>query len=201
MNAVYDAYRPWTDAVAARRRFAGSPWVRQVWPQSWIGASLPYFTVQRDLNRLMFGEMAGLPDTLPAVHGLLTETDLQTVPLLLLGTDPQVLAAADRAQARGVDDVGLTARLGLRALASRDLTGASARLTAAWQQGDHRASTAWALLYVLCRNGQIDQAAAFAAGSGLADDDSAGGRRALDFLAARFGLQVAAAHRSAGAGR
>ncbi|MCZ6832542.1 MAG: spermidine synthase [Acidobacteria bacterium] len=201
MKAVYEAYRTWTDADAARRRFAGSPWVRQVWPQSLIGASLPYFSVQRDLNRLMFGEISGLPDSLPAVHGLLTETDLRTMPLLLLGTDPQALAAADRAQARGVDDAGVTARLGLRALAHRDLPGATARLTAAWQQGDHRASTAWALLYVLCRNGQIDQAAAFASGSDLAADDSAGGRRALNFLAARFGLQVAAGDHPGGAGR
>lgn len=200
MKAVYEAYRPWTDAVAAGRRFAGSPWIRQVWPQSLISASLPYFLVQRDLNRLMFSETPGLPDSLPAVHELLTETDLTVMPLLLLGTDPQALDAADRARARGVDDAGVTARLGLRALAHRDLPGATSQLMAAWQQGDHRASTAWALLYVLCRNGEIEQAAAFATGSGLAADETAGGRGALEFLAARFGLQVAAGQPAGGAG-
>jgi predicted membrane-bound spermidine synthase len=190
LKDVYDAYRPWTDAPAARRRFAASPWIRQTWPQSLIGASLPYFTVQGDLNRLMFNEVPGLPGSLPAVHELLTETGLQTMPLLLLGTDPQALDAADRARGRGVDDSGVTARLALRALADRDLPGALAGLTAAWQEGDHRASTAWALLYVLCRTGQMEQAATFATGSGLAGDDSAGGRRALDFLVARFALQA-----------
>ncbi len=181
-------FAAWTDAGASWQRFRRSGWVQSALPPGMARAPMAAFAAQHDLNRLMYGEAPGLPATLPAVHRLLEESDLETLPLLLCGTDPQVLEAVSRARAAGHPDPGLLARQGLMALSRRDLPAARDRLTAAWRAGDRRPSTAWALVYTLSVAGQIREAEAVAAGSGLLDDATPAAARARALLTQRFGF-------------
>jgi hypothetical protein len=188
---VRSRFRAWSDAAAAGRRFAAAPDAVALWPQSLRETAPAAFAAQQRLNALMFGEVSGLPATLPEVHALLTRTSLETLPLLLLGTDPQVLRAAAAAERAGRDEPGVAARMGLAALAGRQPAVAAERLAAAFGSGDRRPSVAWALAYALCVQGRLDEAARFLAGSGLAAAPDADSRQALAFMTTVFpGLSV-----------
>jgi predicted membrane-bound spermidine synthase len=117
------------DARAARERFAGSPWIRQIWPRALLGRTLAFFEshavltawLQRSLNR---GE---IPRWL---HWSLTRTSGECLPLLLLGSDADAQRLAAAAAARGADDERLRYELAIGALARRDYAEAAERLAA-----------------------------------------------------------------------
>jgi hypothetical protein len=93
----------WRDTKAARTRFAGSPLIARLFPESVRKESLRQFENQRLLNDLLFPEPTGARQ-LMVLHQVLHGTQLQLPVLLLLHSDPdsqRVLAqlpAAERDQ-------------------------------------------------------------------------------------------------------
>ena len=70
----------------ARAAFESSPFVRRVWPERVIGATLPYFEHQRTINAVFWDSGRPVRD-IETLHRLLTETPLRTLPLWVMGGD------------------------------------------------------------------------------------------------------------------
>ncbi|MBI3401854.1 MAG: spermidine synthase [Acidobacteria bacterium] len=83
---VVDLFQSVLDPVRARRAFAASPFITRLWPADLIERTLPFFEVQRIINRALWD--GGRPlQQIEDLHLVLTQTTLQTLPLWLLGSD------------------------------------------------------------------------------------------------------------------
>lgn len=147
-------YRSVMDPRRAREAFERSAFIRALWPQRVLDATLPYFEHQNTLNQVLFegGRALGRIETL---HAMLRTTPLRTLPLWVLGSDDVKAGIA----ARRDDGTGAApyAR-GLTALATRDYLGASAAFAEADARG-LRDETVLALrVYSLWAAGRGDEA-------------------------------------------
>ena len=130
-TAVTQLYERTLDPARARAAFESSPFVRRVWPERVIGATLPYFEHQRTINAVFWD--AGRPvRDIETLHRLLTETPLRTLPLWVMGGDQ-----ATESIARRHDDGsgGVMYVRGVTALANRDYPGAAAAFAEAGRRG------------------------------------------------------------------
>jgi hypothetical protein len=120
-NGDVAAYRDWMAPEACRRRFERSALIRQTWPPGLRERSLPYFGEQA-----MYAEQQNAPGgrrsgaDFPKLARALLETDARALPLVLVGSDPQELAIAERAAASGRRDPLVDYYLGLGALSRRE---------------------------------------------------------------------------------
>ena len=147
------------DVAAAQERFRNSPLVARLWPTSVRRATLPFFGVQEVINAFSYGAP---PVGMPEVHGLLTGTGLRTLPLWLLGSDPDVQLVIDAASEEQRADPELQFHLGLRRIAERDYAAADAALERA-EASERRRTEAFGLrVYALSMAGRVDEAAGLA---------------------------------------
>ena len=155
---VTELYDSVLDPMRARDALEASEYLRRLWPDGLIDATLPYFDHQRVLNRVMWDggrPLAQIED----LHWLLTQTPLRTLPLWMLGSDD----VRARIAARGDDGTGAAeyAR-GLTALARRDYPAAVDALASAERQGLVGETIRPLLVYALCLAGDRDTAAVLA---------------------------------------
>jgi hypothetical protein len=120
------------DSERAKRAFAASSFIRNMWPPRLVEGSLPYFQHQGVLNRV-FWEGGRPLQQIEHLHWLLTQTPLRTLPLWLLGSD-----FVKERIARGTNEAGTGAdeyARGLSLLAIRDYPGAARALGEAERLG------------------------------------------------------------------
>ena len=177
--AVTAHYQTTLDPARAQRAFESSAFIRRVWPERLIAASLPYFEHQRTLNTVLWDGGRPLRDV-ESLHRLLTATPLRTLPLWLMSSD-----SVTEAIARRHDDGsgGVMYVRGLTALANRDYPGASDAFAAAEQRGltDSPVRALRALALALSR--RTDEAIRLTPARHGDDDD----RRFWAWLASKFG--------------
>jgi hypothetical protein len=165
--AVTRMYQHTLDPQRAKAAFTASPFVRSMWPPTLIERTVPYFDVQRVLNRVYWEggrPLAQIED----LDTVLTTTTLRTLPLWLLGSDE---VKQEIAEASSDTSGAREYARGLRALSGRDYAGASQWLSAAGQRGLHTATVQPLLAYALLKSGQIDTVRQMLAVAGPGDDD------------------------------
>ena len=179
-TAVTQLYERTLDPARARAAFESSPFVRRVWPERVIGATLPYFEHQRTINAVFWD--AGRPvRDIETLHRLLTETPLRTLPLWVMGGDQ-----ATESIARRHDDGsgGVMYVRGVTALANRDYPGAAAAFAEAGRRGLSDPALRPMLAYSLTMARRGDEARQLVPAQ-PADEDH---RRFWLWLSNRFGV-------------
>ena len=183
VTALYDSV---LDPGRARDELTTSSYMRRLWPAELIEAALPWFDLQRVLNRVMWDggrPLAQIDD----LHRLLTETPLRTLPLWILGSDDVKASIAQRKD----DGAGAAeyAR-GLTALARRDYLGAAAAFAGAERRGLRGEAIRPLRVYALCLAGRIDAAAVLAQDRFPRTEEQ---RHFWTWLGSRFGVGPLAA--------
>jgi predicted membrane-bound spermidine synthase len=114
-------YQSVLDSERAKRAFAASSFIRDLWPARLVEGTLPYFEHQGVLSRV-FWEGGRPLQQIDRLDWLLTRTPLRTLPLWLLGSDfVKERIARVTNEATGADEYAR----GLSALAIRDYPGAA----------------------------------------------------------------------------
>jgi predicted membrane-bound spermidine synthase len=121
-------YVPLGDVDVTRARFETSPWVQRLWPPGLLRRSLDWFEPQRCYDQMVMWSRANTWDD---THAVLTGTTLETLPLLMLGSDPDQQRAAAELGARGERSVFVDGHRAIRALAGRRFAEAAATAEAA----------------------------------------------------------------------
>jgi spermidine synthase len=173
-------YAEWMSLPGTRERFEQSEFIRSVWPESFRAKSLPYFELQEFAGRQLYA--VGSPQSMALIHRILTTTDLETLPLWMLGSQHvhQRIAESLESQ-KGVTANEVRYELGLKALVDRDYAGAAELFGQV--HGGFKIATALRF-YALCMAGQADQARLEARGfRGLTPPNYWG------FMESEFGLQ------------
>jgi predicted membrane-bound spermidine synthase len=181
--ARQDFIERWMEVTAAAARFERSALIERLWPAALRAETRALFPAQRVLNAVTAWPARG--PGLEALRDLLTDTSLQTLPLLAAGSSPIREAASRRAWAAGARGPTLAGQLGAGALARRDYAGAAAHFAAAAASGgreavDARMYQAFALLMA----GDADQARAALAAAGPAPEAGSDADRGLRWLGA-----------------
>jgi hypothetical protein len=158
-----------------------------MWPPALRKQADSYFELEGLIRDHLMGS-GGV--SLARLHRLLTETQLVTLPLWLLGSNADKQAIAEAIDATGTDDPEITAhvqyQLGLGTLAKRDYVTAS-ELFATVSRGDDHPRVAYQQMYALCMAGRFDDARGFAAIS--PDSTTTQNARYWRFLDATFGVR------------
>ena len=177
--AVVEMYRRTLDPSRARDAFAGSDFIKRLWPPSLVAGSLQRFDEQRMINRVLWEGGRPLMQ-IEDLHSLLTRSSLKTLPLWFLGSDDVKDAIAEAS----VERTGATeyAR-GLRALVSRDYRRAAAYLGESERLGLEGETIRPLQVYSLCLAGDLDTARLLARGVEARSDDA---RHFWNWLRATF---------------
>ncbi|MEE2679641.1 MAG: spermidine synthase [Myxococcota bacterium] len=125
---AHDAHARWMDTQRARERFATSTFVADAWPADLRERTLAYFDLQRMLTRSRGGLTAPRGNRTARfreLHQVLTETDLETLPLWQVGVERGSLRVVDRLLERGGSARPHAHLLGARALARRQFADAA----------------------------------------------------------------------------
>ncbi len=156
------------DPARAQRAFAESPFIRQLWPAAFRERTLPWFDVQRRINRVLWEGSAPLRQ-IEDLHAALTGTTLQTLPLWMLGSDAvkQRIAEGSREHSAATE----YAR-GIGALAKRDYLGAAAHLGESERLGLQGATLRPLQVYAMCLAGDMSTARLLARGLDRTDPDT-----------------------------
>ncbi len=145
------------DATAARERFEASAWIARVWPEPLRETTLAYFEAQRHYDQ--FRSSAPM-DNLEDLHAVLTSSSLRTLPLLMMGTDPDVERVALSREAQGDDTFFVHAQRCYRALGERRFLDAAEAARMALER-DPNDSLLWVLrAYALSAAGRAEAARA-----------------------------------------
>jgi len=149
-----DYERAWIAPARARVDFEQSPFIRRLWPESLVTRTLPYFEIQRSINRILW-EGANPMRHPEDLHAALTRTSLRTLPAWMLGLGSLLFQEPG---AESVDDgTGRAEYLrGLRALVSRDYASAVTDLAHADRRG--LGGVRPLLAYALCLAGRPAEA-------------------------------------------
>ncbi len=129
-GAPADEYLRVMEASETRERFKTSDWIARTWPRETREATLDYFAYQGLLNQHL--EMGGAG--VAGLYSILTETELLSLPLILMGSQQEDASIVDAAAARGVVDPMLDYLLAARAMSHRDYELAAQLLAQALQQ-------------------------------------------------------------------
>ncbi len=121
------SYRSWMDPRGARRRFETSAYIRALWPAALRERTAEYFMPEAFLDDLFVWNRLR---SIEILYTVLTRSSLQTLPLLLTGTEPAVQSIAARLYDGGQRDSELEFEMGARAIAERDYPGAVGHLAA-----------------------------------------------------------------------
>ena len=144
-------FRDVLDTDRARRAFATSPLIRQLWPEALANRTLPFFDQQRIIDRLI-AERANPLRYIEELHALLTETALLRLPLWELGSNDVVQRIAyDRNDGTGNAEY----MLGVRALVERNYRDAAAYFAEAERRGLRGATTRPLRAYALSLDGNL----------------------------------------------
>jgi spermidine synthase len=187
-SEVVPIYRQWLDENVTRERFARSRIVERLWPEAVRHATPDYFRFQAMLDHLAFREQVDIPATLPMLHDVQVRSDLRTLSLLLLGSNPRRQETMDLAMGRGEGGPLFDYLLGLRALSERHYDPAAQLLLRTIQAGDRTPRLLWYEIYALCMSGRLEQAVEVARASGLTSGRTDDDRRVWRFLVETFGL-------------
>jgi predicted membrane-bound spermidine synthase len=117
------AYRAFQESEPCAQRFRASQTVRRLWPPPLRERTLSWFAWQGVFNRNY--DTAGRSDALAELWQVLSATKLETLPLLLLGSEPRIRATARSRHLQGGVHPALAFHLGAAALADRDYEGAA----------------------------------------------------------------------------
>jgi len=115
------AARRWMDAEEARRRFGTSPFIEKAWPKRLRERTDRYFGYEAIVDKIFFheyGRPTVLTRAIETIHELVTETELETLPMWLLSTYADHLSVVDRGSQEGMRPESLQL-LGARALGMR----------------------------------------------------------------------------------
>jgi spermidine synthase len=150
-----DYQRAWIDPVGARDRFEQSDFIRRLWPEVLREETLPFFTYQGGINRLLTDGADPLAQ-IEQLHLLLTRTTLRTLPAWMLGLG-NLLSRSQGAATLPNDRTGRPEYFkGLVALVDRDYTMAVTSLLEAEKRG--LAGVRTLLAYALCLAGRVNDA-------------------------------------------
>ncbi len=165
--AVMALFEQVLDPLRAQRAFAESPFIRQLWPAELRDRTLPWFEVQRRVNRVLWEGSAPLRQ-IEDLHAVLTGTKLETLPLWMLGSDvvKQRIAEESREHSAATE----YAR-GIGALAKRDYLGAAAHLGESERLGLQGATVRPLQVYAMCLAGDLSTARLLAPGLATSDSD------------------------------
>jgi len=158
--AVTRLYESVMDPARARQAFATSPFIRQLWPERLIEATLPFFDHEGILNDVLWN--GGHPlRQIESLHRLLTETPLRTLPLWILSSDD----IKERIAWHANDGTGAAEYTrGLAALVARDYLGAASAFADSEQRGLIGETIRPLRVYALCLAGRLDAAEQLAYG-------------------------------------
>jgi predicted membrane-bound spermidine synthase len=167
--------------LRAQKNFEDSTFISQLWPEPLRRQTLPFFAVQRIVNRVL-AEGANVLGQIEDVHFLLTRTSLQTLPYWLLGLgNHPILRRVDAIPDDGSGQVQYVR--GLRALVERDFQAAADHLSASNVRG-MRGSRPLAA-YALSLAGRLDSARQMAQGAEVSNADL---RHFWNWLERTFGV-------------
>lgn len=157
-SAVSVIRDPWHVAVgdvsATRPRFESSEWIARHWPETFRGAAEPAFEWQAMYDRMWQWDR---PNDLRDLDRVLTATRLETLPLVLTKTTPDLVRAAETLKGRGADTAFVWAQEGRALLARRDFE-AAARSFAEARRRDPETAVALLHSYALLRAGRPEAA-------------------------------------------
>jgi len=176
-------HRGLMDVDAAAREFERSPFVARTFPASIRAATRPEFRWQRVIDEriVMEGGELGERD----LHEVLSESDLEILPLWLLGSEEREQQIAERARERpDVDRVR-----GIGALARRDYQRAAAYFRQARRGQLRNARVTGLEIYALCMAGEVDEASRLAHLLVQAHPAAARSDALWEWLAATFELR------------
>jgi hypothetical protein len=177
------AYAWLTDWSRARDAFASSAWVEARWPPDLRRRTADFFAYQGLRDGLTWAKRR--PERKPSraeLHRVLTSSSLEALPILLLGSNPDLQRIARDKAARGDGGAWTQSQLAIAALARRDFAAGAALAGRAEPAGDPERAFHYA--YALCLAGQHAEAQAFVdvAGQTMAPDARA-------FLSRTFALR------------
>ena len=181
-------FRTFMQTPAVEERFRRSAFVSELFAEDLQQEATERFAQQALLEAAIFQEIDTPAGRLEAVHRVLTESNLETLPQWILGSDAGMARAAERAMEAGLEGVGIDFQLAVDALSKRRYTQAAAIFERARKRPakDARRELIYLEIYARCLAGQFQQARELAnkAGIGLAKRES--DRVFDDFLTARF---------------
>jgi predicted membrane-bound spermidine synthase len=177
------------DAEAARARFRESQFVRDTWPAAIRERTLAEFSLYAAATPIVLRRWDAIA-SLPKVHRTLTETQLETLPLWMLGSDVDSLRNAERAAARDADYPGVRRALGLAALARRDYAAASEELGRALAEAPEDISILYWLAYALCADERREEAMQLVSEANERLPDTSRDRVFWHWLSRAFGVDV-----------
>ena len=188
VNTMEREYARLLEPESSRERFAGSAHIRRLWPQQILTDSFACFAARQQLHDVFAGTHAVGPDqtTLARVHLVLTQTDLSSLVLWILGTDAGEVRAIRRIYAQ--DDFILQQKLGDAALAERNYELAVKHFSRS--HGQRKGVASYRLIYALClteRMGVAEDLAREVIAMRVPHPDS---ERALAFLEQTFDLRI-----------
>jgi predicted membrane-bound spermidine synthase len=186
---VLPDYAAVNDAMAARERFRTSSFTNQIFTPALHARALELYEMQAKVNTL--SALGAGPPSLAArmkdLHELLLETPYKTLPLWMLGTDPEFTDAAGRARPM----TALAAeQLAYQALAERDYTEAATQLRVVTARTPQRLH-GWRLrVFALCLAGRVEEADQLVHSLVGAVPDEADERAFWDYISTSFGVSV-----------
>jgi hypothetical protein len=154
-----DWFRDVIQDDGARQRFATSPFIAALWPESLKRDTLPFFREQGLINRVMSEGPHPIRD-IDDLHRLLTTSTLRRLPLWLLGSHDVLQRIADLHS----DGSGMVEyQTALRALAIRNYAAAASNFAAAERRGLRAPAASPLRVYALCMARRTDEARDLAA--------------------------------------
>jgi len=141
----------------ARGRFEKSAWIAARWPKSFRELALGSFGSHRHAREALVRVGRDEFSPIEALHDVLQNTELETLPLWLMSTDVDRQRIAKERAAQGVETPELLYELALGALASRDYEKAALLLSRLPQQETAPRQNALRL-YALCMAGDVESA-------------------------------------------
>jgi spermidine synthase len=155
------------DERERRIRFQRSAYIDRIWPREFVQPSLAFFGYEGMIKDHFTNGLypdAGKSYRWEAVDDVLTNTRLETLPLWLLGTDSDAQRIARAVVAGdGRSTLEVERQLALGNLAQRNYAGALAHVQKALGDGQVDADELSMLLYLLAKNGQLEDAKQVAA--------------------------------------
>jgi spermidine synthase len=107
-------YRGLMDVRETEQRFRQSDFIRRTWPTTIREATLDYFGAQ-ELWNLYFQQRSGIPE----IYQALTSSSLRSLPIVMMGNDPDYRPKLERILEAGTADPGVEYLLGTLCLGDR----------------------------------------------------------------------------------
>jgi predicted membrane-bound spermidine synthase len=156
-----EAHLEWMDAQASRERFRASGFISAAWPEALRARTIEHFDHQHTLHKILrdeYGRPIRLDLSIETLHELLVKTDLETLPLWLLGADHDLLRLANERLAARRAPAFAYAVAGANALAQRRFDRAVQYYAMAARGSARDDSTLFLRAYALSLSGRLSEA-------------------------------------------